>query len=70
MAGRGGRLLGPTRLESGGTQACALLHGVRLGEEAGMDHLSGLGDLGLAGRMWSVCVFCLLLKSASLQIHA
>ena len=41
-----------------------------LGEEAGMDHLSGLGDLALADRMRSVCVFCLFLKSASLQIHA
>ena len=56
--------------EKWGTQVCALLHGARPSEEAGMDHLSGLGDLGLADRMWSVCVFCLFLKFASLQIHA
>lgn len=52
-----------------GLMACSPL-GVCLCKEVRMDHLSGLGRLGSAGRMWSVCIFCLCLKFASLQIHA
>lgn len=47
-------------------QACNLL-GVCLRKEVRMDHLSGRGGRGSAGRMWSVCIFCLLLKLTSLH---
>lgn len=71
----------PTLLESGeskfvlfparhASRACSLLDVCVSVEKSKWITCQDWGGWGLAGRMWSVCTFCLFLKFTSLQIHA